>query len=307
MGQFPDNRNFAFTVFDDTDFSTVENTRPVYSFLADLGMRTTKSVWPLPSVQEAEIQGETLQDGHYLRFVLELKDKGFEIGLHNVRNFDSTRETICLGLESFRDRIGEYPRTHTNHSHNRDNLYWGPDRISMPLRLTLRIADAARARPSSKGHVAASSYFWGDICREHLSYVRSFSFREINLKRLNPTLPYHDPARPFVNFWFTSSEGANVRSFCETIAEAEQDRLQEENGVCIMYSHLSQGFCTDGRIDPRFRVLMTRLAAKNGWFVPVATLLDYLRQESRHPTIPGTERSGMEHRWLLQKIRNGTS
>src|SRR4051794_17023410 len=99
MGQFPDNRNFAFTVFDDTDFSTVENTRPVYSFLADLGMRTTKSVWPLPSVQEAEIQGETLQDGHYLRFVLELKDKGFEIGLHNVRNFDSSRETICLGME----------------------------------------------------------------------------------------------------------------------------------------------------------------------------------------------------------------
>ncbi len=26
-------------------------------------------------------------------------------------------------------------------------------------------------------------------------------------------MPYRDPARPYVNTWFASSEGANVRSF----------------------------------------------------------------------------------------------
>jgi hypothetical protein len=308
MGRFPDNRGFAFTVFDDTDFSTVENTRPVYGFISDLGIRITKSVWPLPSVPEAGIQGETLHEPNYLLFILELKQKGFEIALHNVRNSDSPRDTVRSGLEVFRERIGYYPRSHTNHAENRDNLYWGPERISMqPLRLTFRIADAARARPSSQGHITDSSYFWGDICREHLSYVRSFSFREINLERVNPTLPYHDPDRPFVNFWFTSSEGANVTSFCKTIAEAEQDRLEEEGGVCIMYSHLSQGFCADGRINPRFRALMTRLAGKNGWFVPVSTLLDHLQKGRKDSTLPRSERFSMEYRWLLEKLRNGST
>jgi hypothetical protein len=308
MERFPNNRTFAFTIFDDTDFSTVENTRPVYDFLWDLGMRTTKSVWPLPSVAQAEIHGDTLHEPEYLNFVLDLKKKGFEIALHNVRNFDSQRETISSGLREFRERIGEYPRTHTNHAENRDNLYWGPERVSMlPLRLTFRLADAARAHPSSKGHVAASSYFWGDICREYLSYVRSFSFREINLDRVNPTLPYHDPDRPFVNFWFTSCEGANVESFSQTIAEAEQDRLEKEGGVCIMYTHFAQGFFTDGRINPRFRMLMTRLACKNGWFVPVATLLDYLHERRTDSALPHPERLSMEYRWVREKLRNGES
>lgn len=308
MRRFPDNCQFAFTIFDDTDFSTVKNTRPVYDFLADLGMKTTKSVWPLPSVPEADIQGETLHDLEYLRFVLDVKEKGFEIALHNVRNFHSRRDAISSGLETFRARIGEYPRSHTNHAENRDNLYWGAERVSMPpLRLALRILDAARARPSSKGHMAGSSYFWGDICCKHLSYVRSFSFHEINLESVNPTLPYHDPDRPFVNFWFTSSEGANVKTFCKTIAEAQQDRLEEEGGVCIMYSHLSQGFFFDGCIDPQFRVLMKRLAAKKGWFVPVAMLLDHLQKRRSNLTVPESERASMENRWLLEKIRNGTS
>jgi len=308
MGRFPASHAFAFTIFDDTDFSTVENTRPVYEFISDLGMKTTKSVWPLPIVQHASIQGESLDDPNYLGFVLELKNKGFEIGLHNVRNFDSTRETVRRGFDIFRERLGDYPRTHTNHAENRDNLYWGPERISVPpLRLTFRVADVVRARPKSEGHNSGSTYFWGDVCRKHLSYVRSFSFREINLDRVNPTMPYHDPARPFVNFWFTSSEGANVRTFCDTITEAEQDRLEEEGGVCIMYSHLSQGFWSDGRIEPRFRKLMTRLATKNGWFVPVATLLDHLRERRSNHSIPQTERASMEYRWLLQKVRNGTS
>jgi len=308
MERFPDNRRFAFTIFDDTDFSTVENTGPVYEFINDLGMRTTKSVWPLPSVPESDIQGETLHDPEYLRFVLTLQERNFEIALHNVRNFDSPRETVCSGLEAFRARMGEYPRCHTNHAENRDNLYWGAERAStISLKLAFRVADAARARPIARGHIAGSSYFWGDICRERLSYVRSFSFREVNLDRINPTLPYKDPDRPLVNFWFTSSEGANVNAFCKTIAEAEQDRLEEEGGVCIMYSHLSQGFCSGRSIHPRFRQLMTRLARKKGWFVPVATLLDHLQEGRSNATISRNERAHMERRWLLEKLRNGTS
>ena len=45
--RWPEDKGFAFTIFDDTDYQTAENTREVYSFLADLGLKTTKSIWPI--------------------------------------------------------------------------------------------------------------------------------------------------------------------------------------------------------------------------------------------------------------------
>ena len=42
---WPDGRRFAFTVFDDPDAQTVDVSRAVYGFLADLGLRTTKGTW----------------------------------------------------------------------------------------------------------------------------------------------------------------------------------------------------------------------------------------------------------------------
>ena len=43
-----------------------------------------------------------------------------------------------------------------------------------------------------------------------------------------------------------------------------------------MYMHFASGFVHDGALDTRFEALMSRLAGKNCWFVPVATLLDHL-------------------------------
>src|SRR5580698_5679034 len=103
MHKFPGDKRFAFSIFDDTDLSTVGNVYPVYRLLAELGIRTTKSVWPLASVNEGWHGGSSLQDAEYLRFVLALKEQGFEIALHNVRNHDSPRDLIASGLEKFRE------------------------------------------------------------------------------------------------------------------------------------------------------------------------------------------------------------
>src|SRR6185436_5946929 len=46
-GPFPGGARFAFTVMDDTDVATVENIRPIYRLFESLGMRTTKTVWPV--------------------------------------------------------------------------------------------------------------------------------------------------------------------------------------------------------------------------------------------------------------------
>lgn len=300
MNRFPDNKQFAFTILDDTDLSTVENVRPVYRLLAELGMRTTKSVWPLASVRDGRQGGCSLQDDDYLKFILDLKDRGFEISLHNVRNHDSEREIVKQGIEEFRKQIGRYPRVHANHSINRDNIYWGAARFNS-LRFLYTAGAVLHGKHIFEGHDPASPFFWGDVCRGTVDYVRNFVFREINLDRINPTMPYHDQARPFVNYWFSSCRGGNMTSFCETLCESNQDRLEAEGGVCIMYAHFACGFVKNGVVQARVEELLRKLASRNGWFVPVSTLLDFLRIERRATTIPAPELASMEHHWAVDK------
>jgi hypothetical protein len=303
MHKFPDDKRFAFSIFDDTDLSTTENVGPVYHLLTDLGIRTTKSVWPLASVDNGWHNGSSLQEKEYLKFVLALKERGFEIALHNVRNHDSTREIISSGLEKFRELIGHYPRSHTNHSRNRDNIYWGASRFSN-LGLLYRAGTFLGPRCVFEGEDPETRYFWGDLCKEKVDYVRNLVFQQINLDLINPTLPYHDPTRPFVNYWFSSCEGADVNSFCEMTCEANQERLEAEGGVCIMYTHFACGFVNEGQVDPRVRQRLRALTKRNGWFVPVSVLLDHLRNEHSGCVIPRAELASMERRWAFDKARS---
>ena len=86
------------------------------------------------------------------------------------------------------------------------------------------------------------------------------------------------------------------------LTEAAQDSLEAEGGACIMYTHFGHGFTNDGRINERSRRLIERLSRKNGWFVPVSTLLDYLRssRKSDH-VVTSRERSRLESKWLWTK------
>jgi hypothetical protein len=308
MARFPDNKRFAFSVFDDTDRSTVENVEPVYRLLSELGIRTTKSVWPLSNTAAARIDGSTLEDRNYLDFVLRLQKQGFEIGLHNVRNHDATRDVVQRGLERFHTLLGTYPVTHCNHDRNRENLYWGPSRFkTAAIRVAYNLSTRFSYRDSFEGHLENSPYFWGDLCQERISYVRNFVFDEINLDRVNPTLPYHDSTRPFVNFWFSSTDGGTAQSFCKILCEANQDRLEAEGGVCIMYTHFAAGFWRNGELHPTFERLIRRLAKMNGWFVPVSSLLDHLRNTRASSVIPKKELACMERHWLFTKLRKGTT
>lgn len=243
-----------------------------------------------------------------MEFVRSLASAGFEIALHSVQNHDAQRETVRRGLERFREHLGDYPRTHCNHWMNRDNMYWGTDRVSPGLRRGFYdVVSRFRRRHYFQGHIAQSAYFWGDLCKQHIRYVRNLVFDEINVEKVNPTLPYHDASKPWVNFWFSSGDGGDVERFCRLISEENQDRLEREEGVCIVYTHFGWGFCTNGDIHPRFRQLVSRLAAKGGWFVPVSSLLDHLAAQRTAHRIDDRELAAMERRWLWYKVRKGTA
>ncbi len=132
---WPEGKQFAFTVFDDPDFDTVENVATMYSFLSDIGLRTTKAVWPLHGYGRPKVGGVTCEDQQYLKWILRLQQQGFEVALHNVTNHTSTREETMRGFETFRRYFGHYPSSMANHSGCEESIYWGSARVSGVQRL----------------------------------------------------------------------------------------------------------------------------------------------------------------------------
>jgi hypothetical protein len=302
---WPDGKKFAFTIFDDTDLETVKNATPVYSFLKDNGFLTTKSVWPVKGQQTPSIGGDTCENPEYLAWVKSLQVNDFEVAFHNATFHTSTRQETLRGLQKFHDDFGHWPKSMANHADCQENIYWGNYRLSGSKRLIYNLLTAGRRAKYYCGHIEGHPLFWGDYCREYITYVRNFVFGDINTLKECPFMPYHDPSRPYVNFWFASSEGANVNSFTKMISEANQDRLETEGGACIMYTHFASGFYRDGNLDKRFEMLMKRLAGKKGWLVPVLTLLDYLKSVNGDHVITDGERRMLEWKWLMHKIRVG--
>ena len=303
---WPEGKDFAFTVYDDTDEATLSNVRPVYDLLTEQGIRTTKSVWPLRNADEDPTKvGMDCEDPEYLQWILGLQASGFEIGLHTVASGGSRRERTIAGIERFRSLFGTEPITYTTHLANPEGIYFGPARLSGFRRTLYELYARRHHGMRFCGHIEGDDYFWGDICKSYVKHVRNFVFADINTLKACPEMPYHDPAKPYVNYWFASSEGKDVTSFDSTISEANQDRLAAQGGACIMYTHFAYGFCRDGTVDPRFEQLIRRLAKMNGWFVPVRTLLDFLLETTGPHELSPEERRRLEWRWLLHKARVG--
>jgi hypothetical protein len=245
------------------------------------------------------------EDSEYLGWALDLQAQGFEIGLHSVASGASRRDRTIAGIERFRALFGTAPISYTTHLTNPEGIYFGPARLSGCRRTLYEHYARKIHKMRFRGHVEGDEFFWGDICRATVKYVRNFVFADINTLKVCPEMPYHDPTKPYVNYWFASAEGKEVNRFVATISEANQDRLGEEGGACIMYTHFAYGFSSGSGIDRRFERLMRRLARMNGWFVPVRTLLDYLLEKKGPHELSPSERRRLEWRWLLHKARVG--
>lgn len=297
---WPDERKFAFTVFDDTDWATIRLVKPVYDMLLELDMKTTKSVW-IHKGQGAPIHdGMTCESREYLDWILGLKNQGFEIGLHNAAPSTSSRDMTALALDRFRELFGDRKIIHTNHVGCLENIYWGDKRISGWRRIIYNLMTRGKRRNISQGQVVGDPLFWGDLCQERVRYVRSFVFSDLNSLALCPEIPYHDPSKSFVNFWFVSSNAGSLKRFLENFTIRKIDRLVDDGGLCIVYTHFAAGFAKNGELDIEFRKRMEYIATRNGWFVPVSDILDHLRsgEAPSNRIIPRKRLLKLETRWL---------
>lgn len=305
---WPEGKRFAFTAFDDADKDRFYNTVPVYEFLKDLGFRTTKSVWLLPGEIDHSLGGDSCHNSEYLEWVKELMSNGFEIGWHNARYHSSPRPLTEKALDLFAEHFGHPPRCMSNHFENREAIYWGSARLSGPFRAIYNIAQFGRGNLSYEGHKEDSKFFWGDLCRDRIEYVRNFVFNDIDTLGACPEMPYHDPQMPYVRSWYASSEAGNLQSFNELMKEENQDRLIESGGACILYTHFGKDFWSDGQLNPRFVTLMERLANAGGWFVPVSVLLDYIRDSHGGVSdLTLSRKFKLQSRWLARKLLKGSS
>lgn len=303
---WPEGKRFAFSVFDDTDGACIQNVGPLYNFLKEIGVLTTKSVWCTPP--RGSFTGSSLADQEYAQWILALDKAGFEVALHNVGDGDFSREEILSGIEEFVELLGHPPRSHTNHVSNPDNLYWWHERFEWPISLLYRVFFSLlkRRKPPNQhsGSDPKGPRFWGDRAKELDLYVRNLVFNDINTLKRDPLMPWFDPAKPYVNWWFSSSDGHNCRIFNDLIAPERIDRLEEEGGACIVYTHFASGFVDEkGRIDPVFRQRMEYLATKRtGWFVPVSPLLDHLRAQKSVSEVNWSYRMSRNLIWGVERL-----
>ncbi|MFC1717383.1 hypothetical protein ACFL6S_27230 [Candidatus Poribacteria bacterium] len=306
--KWPEQKKFAFTVVDDTDKATVENVKPVYDLLAESGIKTTKTVWPIAPEREGRFGGMTCQDEEYLEWLYTIRDAGFEIAFHGAADQTSRREDTGRAIDAFHKFFGADQFLYCAHADQGESIYWGEYRIGGMRRKIYQLATRLKRRNQFRGHLEGDPLFWGDLCRKHVSYVRNFTYREINTLGICSEMPYHDPSRPYVNYWFASSDGPNVRSFCDLISEENQDLLEKSGGACIAYTHFANDFLIDGKLDPEFVRLIKALSSRDGWFVPASTMLEHLRSQAgwRSDIDPKRLRR-LEWKWLLGKLAHGTS
>jgi hypothetical protein len=290
---FPEGKDFAVSFIDDTDLSTRENTQPVYEILNSLNIKGTKTVWVFKQKRTSAFRKKdeksfisyvgtesTLEDKDYLDFVLGLQKRGFEIALHGVAAGNSYRPEIIEGINIFKSIFGSYPNINIFHEKNIENLYAGNCKLDFwPLKLLEKITDNS----DYQGHIQGSPYFWGDVAKGTIKYMRLpfHTISEVNTLKVNPSMPFHDPQRPYVNYWFASSDGSDCQRFNKLLSDANIKKLERENGVCLIYTHFAKGFCykKNGRyeLNREFVNVISNLGRyTNVWCPTASELLDRL-------------------------------
>ena len=300
---FPEGKKFIFTIIDDTDDAFLPGIGKIYDILHKNGLKTTKTVWVYPPRDIQESKGDCLQKPEYLKFIKELINKGFEIGLHNVGSGDYRRPEIVEGLEFFKKELGFYPNLHINHSYNKDNIYSGSKRFSFPLNFVVK--KLYSNYDDFSGDDPMSDYFWGELHKKHIKYARNLEIDHLNTIKKIPNMPYREKRfDEYANYWFASTFASNQWLFNNIVTKKNIDKLEQDGGICILYTHL--GYYTQfGEVDKGFKEMIEYIGKKNGWFIPVTQVLDFLLEQNTKAGkyLPLLERKKLEFHSLKTRIK----
>lgn len=305
MINWPNGKKFALTIVDDTDYATVANVKPVYDYLFNKEIITTKTVWCYPS--RDKFGGETLADQQYVDFIKSLIENGFEIAFHGAGSGSFERTEIESALNLFNDITGYFPRIYINHASNPDGIYWGKKRFGVPLTQIYDLIKKSTGKSTvfSSGDDKDSVYFWGDYAKKHIKYIRNRVYSGLNTLTCDPYMPYLEKRKlKYSNYWFSSSDGYNCKKFVSLLTSKNIDNLVAEQGCAIIYTHFAYGFIEeDGSLNKAFRDTIDYLCEQNGWFVPASDILDYMRNQRNSDIYIGNLANLiMDCRWICERM-----
>jgi hypothetical protein len=271
----------GFCMLDDTDGASLESVKIVYEHLDSIGLCTTKTVWAfepreasgIPPLPGPVAGGVTLETPAYREYCAELARRGNEIALHGASAGNNRRERTLAALGVLEREFGAPGHTYVCHAKNAENPYWQQRAVAAgPLRWMM---NALASRYRCSGEDPASPYFWGDVCRARVRFMRLFRTARINTLAANPSMPYHEREKPWVRGWFTSTE----RGLDECTTPEALASLGFENGLCLVRQHLSR-FANPrtGRVHDSFKHAMRRLrGAPDLWIGTVSAVLGRLQ------------------------------
>lgn len=303
---------FYFSIIDDTDDATLENIKPVYDFLYSKGILISKTVWVYPPLDEPS-SGDCLQRDEYAEYIKELKQRGYEIGLHNVgsADYDSpyTREKILAGLEFFEQRLGFKPTICVNHSYNPDSVYGGYKRFNPLMAAVVKKLYKQYGR-TFYGEVEGSEYFWGDKHKELFKYSRNHECGTLQTTRYDKYMPYVDPKRSkYANYWYSATFAPNPDVFNHVVNDKALKKLEKNGGCCVLFTHLGY-YYKDGKLNPGFVERIEKLAANpNCISMPVTQTLDAIAEaraaagKEKYPTISSLAKFRLEVLHLMTRIK----
>lgn len=288
---------FKFTIVDDTDNSTLHETKIFYDYLHSIQLKTTRTTWIYPSADN--FYGDSLSNPEYVKYLLEMKNRGFEIALHNVRSGSTPRDLTLSGIDVFKSVFNEFPKLHANHAWNKENLYWGSKRFCFPLG---KIFGMRRDPIEYEGEVESSIYFWGDICKERIKYVRNHTYDQLDLRSINAHRPYHDSSKGYVNYWFSSTDCRDINRFKKIVNKDSIDKLVSNGGVSILYIHSAYGFVNQGKIHPYVKEMLEYISMHDGSFKPASTILDEVIDEYGDLQFNYLKKLSMDIKWVRDRV-----
>ena len=265
----------GFAILDDTEGSSFESVRTVYDHFADAGLRATRTVWAFEADQRSGLapldrpagRGVTLEDAAYRDYCAELVRRGCELALHGASAGNNPRWRTLAAFERL-DALGALGRTFVPHRRNAENLYAQEPFIAAsvlrPLMRTLRSAHR------SFGQDPESPWYWGDVCRARVRWMRLFRTAPLDTLVTNPSLPYFERDKPLVRGWFATSER---RLEDATTPEALAELVQAQ-GLCLLREHLG-AYGDRWGVAPQLARSVRRLrSAPSLWVDTVEAVLD---------------------------------
>ncbi len=129
--------------------------------------------------------------------------------------------------------------------------------------------------------------------------MRNYGFTHANPNRTDPWTPYHDLTKPWGNQRFSSTGFPSPNKVESFLSEEPLSRWERDGDFIILYGHLAWGYYADGSVHEGFARAPRRLAERDGWFSPVATVLDLVHEQRGEHVLTTRQGLALELRWAL--------